>query len=42
MVCEFESSVNSDGSQTNNAWHHYNDVFESSVNSDGSQTCNER
>ena len=35
---EFESSVNSDGTQTSAAWNQVGQRFESSVNSDGTQT----
>ncbi len=38
----FESSVNSDGSQTNLHSEKVHNQFESSVNSDGSQTRQER
>ena len=37
-VTKFESSVNSDGTQTSRATYRGKVVFESSVNSDGTQT----
>ena len=35
----FESSVNSDGTQTQKRLNQEKQLFESSVNSDGTQTC---
>ena len=37
-TCQFESSVNSDGTQTAQNYKHPYKSFESSVNSDGTQT----